>query len=84
VRSVAAGWTSLGPRPQAAEDPDIAEYSDPPRRLHVQSTLVLDPGLRVAKIWNGYWSFARPTVEELRHDLRRGPAVPSRLGYQDR
>jgi hypothetical protein len=45
---------------------------------------VLDPGLRVDKIWNGYWSFARPTVEELRHDLRRGPAVPSRLGYQDR
>jgi hypothetical protein len=24
----------------------------------------------VAKVYNGYWFFGRPTVEELRHDLR--------------
>jgi hypothetical protein len=42
----------------------------------VPYTLVLEPGLCVYKIWIGYWSFAHPTVEELRHDLRRGPAVP--------
>jgi len=32
--------------------------------------LVLEPGLRVYKIYNGYWFFGRPTVEELRLDLR--------------
>ena len=32
--------------------------------------LVLEPGLRVYKVYNGYWFFGRPTVEELRLDLR--------------
>jgi hypothetical protein len=36
----------------------------------VPHTLVLEPGLRVYKIYNGYWFFGRPTVEELRLDLR--------------
>jgi hypothetical protein len=30
-------------------------------------TLVLEPSPRAYKIYNGYWFFARPTVEELRH-----------------
>lgn len=30
----------------------------------------LEPGLRIHKIYNGYWFFGRPTVEELRQDLR--------------
>ena len=36
----------------------------------IPHTLVLEPGLVVYKIYNGYWFFGRPTVEELRHDLR--------------
>jgi hypothetical protein len=32
--------------------------------------LVLEPRLRVYKIYSGYWFFGRPTVEELRLDLR--------------
>jgi hypothetical protein len=36
----------------------------------IPHTLVLEPGLRVHKIYNGYWFFGRPTVEELRMDLR--------------
>jgi hypothetical protein len=32
--------------------------------------LVLDPGLVVYKVYNGYWFFGRPTVEDLRQDLR--------------
>jgi hypothetical protein len=36
----------------------------------IPHTLVLEPGLRVYKIYNGYWFCARPTVEELRQDLR--------------
>jgi hypothetical protein len=31
---------------------------------------VLEPGLLIYKIYMGYWFFGRPTVEELRQDLR--------------
>jgi len=36
----------------------------------VPHTLVLEPGLIVYTVYNGYWYFGRPTVEELRQDLR--------------
>ncbi|HEX8855387.1 MAG TPA: hypothetical protein VF752_07275 [Thermoleophilaceae bacterium] len=36
----------------------------------VPHTIVCEPRLVVYKIYNGFWSFGRPTVEELRHDLR--------------
>jgi hypothetical protein len=49
---------------------DIAEYTDPDHNPMIPHTLVLEPGLRVYKIYNGYWFFGRPTVEELRLDLR--------------
>jgi len=32
--------------------------------------IVLEPGLVVFKIYDGYWFFGRPTLEELRQDLR--------------
>src|ERR1700687_3957384 len=49
---------------------DIAEYTDPPHNPMIPHTFVLEPGLVVYKIYNGYWFFGRPTVEELRIDLR--------------
>jgi hypothetical protein len=52
------------------KDLDIAEYTDPEHNPMIPHTLVLEPGLRVHKIYNGYWFFGRPTVEELRLDLR--------------
>jgi len=52
------------------KDLDIAEYTDPAHNPMIPHTLVLEPGLRVYKIYNGYWFFGRPTVEELRLDLR--------------
>jgi hypothetical protein len=52
------------------KDLDIAEYTDPDHNPMIPHTLVLEPGLRVHKIYNGYWFFGRPTVEELRRDLR--------------
>jgi len=36
----------------------------------VPHTIVCAPGLVIHKIYNGYWFFGRPTVEELRTDLR--------------
>jgi hypothetical protein len=36
----------------------------------IPHTLVLEPGLIVSRVYNGYWFFGRPSVEELRQDLR--------------
>ena len=36
----------------------------------IPHTIVLEPGLVIYKIYNGYWFFGRPTLEELRQDLR--------------
>ena len=52
------------------KDLDIAEYTDPIHNPMIPHTIVLEPGLVVYKIYVGYWFFARPTLEELRQDLR--------------
>jgi peroxiredoxin len=68
---VGAHWTFLSDPGRAVQkDLDIAEYTDPQHDPMIPHTLVLDPGLRVHKIYMGYWFFGRPTVEELRLDLR--------------
>jgi len=69
--AVGGGWTFLSdPGRRVQKDLDIAEYTDPDHNPMIPHTVVLEPGLRVYKIYNGYWFFGRPTVEELRHDLR--------------
>ena len=68
---VGADWTFLSdPGRTLQKDLDIAEYTDPDHNPMIPHTLVLEPGLRVYKIYNGYWFFGRPTVEELRLDVR--------------
>jgi peroxiredoxin len=52
------------------KDLDIAEYTDPLHNPMIPHTIVLEPGLIVYKVYLGYWFFGRPTVEELRQDLR--------------
>ena len=36
----------------------------------IPHVIVLEPGLVIYKIYNGYWFFGRPTLEDLRQDLR--------------
>jgi peroxiredoxin len=68
---VGAHWPFLSdPEGKVRDDLDIAEYTDPIHNPMIPYTIVLEPGLVVFKLYNGYWYFARPTVEELRHDLR--------------
>jgi peroxiredoxin len=68
---VSADWTFLSdPGRKVQKDLDIAEYTDPQHNPMIPHTLVLEPGLRIYKIYMGYWFFGRPTVEELRQDLR--------------
>ena len=69
--SLAAHWPFLSdPARKAQKDLDIAEYTDPTHNPMIPHTIVLEPGRIVFRIYNGYWYFGRPTIEELRHDLR--------------
>ena len=68
---VGAHWTFLsdGGR-KVQQDLEIAEYTDPTHNPMIPHTIVLEPGLIVFKVYDGYWFFGRPTMEELRQDLR--------------
>ena len=68
---VGANWPFLAdPRRIIQKDLDIAEYTDPIHNPMIPHVIVLEPKLIVHKIYNGYWFFGRPTVEELRLELR--------------
>jgi hypothetical protein len=66
-----AHWTFLSDSGRKVQkDLDIAEYTDPEHDPMIPHVIVLEPGLVIFKIYNGYWFFGRPTIEELRQDLR--------------
>src|SRR6266481_1683051 len=70
---VGAHWTFLSdPGRKVQQDLDIAEYTDPEHNPMIPHVIVLEPGLIIFKIYNGYWFLGRPTIEELRQDLRAG------------
>jgi len=70
-KGVDAHWPFLSDDGRTIQkDLDIAEYTDPLHNPTIPHTIVLEPGLIVYKIYVGYWFFARPTMEELRQDLR--------------
>ena len=69
--SVAAQWTFLSdPERRVQKDLDIQEYTDPEHNPMIPHTIVLKPGLLIHSIYNGYWFWGRPSVDDLWHDLR--------------
>ena len=52
------------------KDLDIQEYTDPEHDPMIPYTLVLKPGLVVHTMYNGYWFWGRPGIDDLRRDLR--------------
>ena len=55
-------------------DPRRIVQKDLDSRIHrsrqhpmIPHVIVLEPGFVIHKIYNGYWLFGRPTMEELRH-----------------
>ena len=69
--SVGAQWTFLSdPGRTIQKDLDIQEYTDPENDPMIPHTLVLKPGLVIYSVYNGYWFWGRPSVEDLRQDLR--------------
>src|ERR1700688_3353395 len=68
---VGALWPFLSdPGRKVQKDLDIAEYTDPHHDPMIPYVIVLEPGLVIYKIYMGYWFFGRPTMEDLRQDLR--------------
>jgi peroxiredoxin len=68
---VGAHWPFLSDSGRKIQkDLDIAEYTDAKHNPMIPHTIVLEPGLVIYKIYMGYWFFGRPSVEELRQDLR--------------
>ncbi|HEY3230211.1 MAG TPA: redoxin domain-containing protein, partial [Roseiflexaceae bacterium] len=69
--SVGAQWTFLADPPRTVQqDLEIPEYTDPHHNPMIPHTFVLEPGLVINSIYNGYWFWGRPSVEDLRRDLR--------------
>jgi peroxiredoxin len=69
--SVGAQWTFLAdPGRIVQQDLDIQEYTDPENDPMIPHTLVLKPGLVIHTIYNGYWFWGRPSVDDLWLDLR--------------
>jgi peroxiredoxin len=69
--SVGASWTFLSdPGRTIQADLDIKEYTDPEHDPMIPHTLLLKPGLVVHSIYNGYWFWGRPSVDDLWRDLR--------------
>ena len=69
--SVGAQWTFLSDAGRKVQkDLDIQEYTDPYHDPMIPYTLVLKPGLVIHSIYNGYWFWGRPSVQDLWRDLR--------------
>ncbi len=69
--SVGANWTFLSDAGRKIQkDLDIQEYTDPYHDPMIPHTLVLKPGLVIHSVYNGYWYWGRPSIEDLRRDLR--------------
>ena len=69
--SVGAQWTFLSDAGRKLQkDLDIQEYTDPHHDPMVPHTLVLKPGLVIHSLYNGYWFWGRPSIDELWRDLR--------------
>jgi hypothetical protein len=68
---VGAHWPFLSDAGRIVQkDLDIAEYTDTVNNPMIPHVIVLEPGLVIHRIYNGYWFFARTSIEELRQDLR--------------
>ena len=68
---VGANWPFLSDAGRLLQkDLDIAEYTDPVHNPMIPHVIVLEPGLVIYKVYDGYWFWGRPTVEDLRQDLR--------------
>jgi peroxiredoxin len=66
-----ARWTFLSdPDRTVQERLGLRETTDTVNDPYVPAVFTLFPDLRVHRAYNGYWFWGRPTLEELRQDMR--------------
>jgi alkyl hydroperoxide reductase subunit AhpC len=66
-----AHWPFLSDEERIVQqDLEIEEYTDPEHNPMIPHTVLLEPGLVVYKVYNGYWYWGRPTPEEIRQNFR--------------
>ena len=82
---VGAHWTFLSdPGRKVQKDLDIAEYTDPEHNPMIPHVIVLEPGLVVFKIYNGYWFFGTTDAGRASTGLACcAQEMPSGLGHHD-
>ena len=70
--STGASWTFLADDELAVQKHfDINEYTDSHHDYAtVPHTLILSPGLKIEKVYVGYWFWGRPTIHQLWADLQ--------------
>jgi len=66
-----ARWTFLSDAERRyVHELDLLETTDTLHRPYVPTAFTLFPDLAICRVWNGYWTWGRPSLEELRQDLR--------------
>jgi peroxiredoxin len=66
-----ARWTFLSDSGRAwLPRLDLLESTDTVHRPYVPTTFTTFPDLVIHSVYNGYWFWGRPTLEDLRQDLR--------------
>ena len=69
--STGAHWTFLADADLELQSGlDIREYTDPHHDGTVPHTVILSPGLRIEKVYVGYWFWGRPSPYQLWLDLQ--------------
>jgi peroxiredoxin len=79
-----ARWTILSDAERVwLERLDLEEKTDPASRPYVPTTFTLHPDLTIHRLYGGYWFWGRPTLEDLRQDMRAiGRAVRADFDYR--
>jgi peroxiredoxin len=66
-----AHWTFLADEELEVQKAlEIDEYTDEHHDATVPHTVLLSPGLRIEKVYVGYWFWGRPTIHQLWADLQ--------------
>ena len=80
-QAVGADWVFLHDERRVLQKAlDIQEYTDPEHDPMIPHVVVLEPGLKVSKIYDGYWYWRRPRISELHLDLMRSPRASGPTG----
>jgi peroxiredoxin len=68
---IGARWTFLcDPERTALEELGLRETTDTVNHPYVPTVFTLLPDRRIHQAYDGYWFWGRPTLDELRHDMR--------------